>query len=493
MNDAIISLENVQFCYDDQRGEILQEINLSVQAGELIVFTGNSGCGKSSLLRLVNGLIPHFFEGTLKGSVKVCGQETKDTSIGVLGRHVASIFQDTKSQFFTTNTASETVFAAQNYGVPVKQMKKRLQADFRQFGLGDLWDQDIFSLSSGQRQKVAFAGAEILNPDIYLLDEPSANLDLESIRQLKKRLKALKAEGKTILIAEHRLFYLDDIADRIILLRQGKIAVESFDGVDGLTEENRSCLRSPHLETLSYQMPTYKREKPILEFEGIYHTFQGKELLNNISGALFPGEIVTVIGANGAGKTTFCKLLAGLLKSQRGRFSYRGQSIKASQLYRNSFFVMQETDYQLYTESCMSELTLGQPDVKEVKTLARTVLHDLSMDALEEVHPQALSGGQKQRIVIASAICSGKPILILDEPTSGLDFKNMEAIAKILKKEAENGKAILVITHDIELMAAITRRVFEITSEGALQESELTSQEDFSRLCRYMLGGYHET
>lgn len=492
MNDAIISLKNVQFCYDDQREEVLQNVSLSVREGELIVFTGDSGCGKSSLLRLVNGLIPHFFEGNLQGNVTVCGQETTKTSIGELGRKVASIFQDTKSQFFTTNTTSETVFAAQNYGVPVSAMKERLQTDFEQFGLQEIWNQNIFSLSSGQRQKVAFAGAEILNPDIYLLDEPSANLDLESIRQLKSRLKALKAEGKTILIAEHRLFYLNDIADRVILLRRGQIAAESFQGIEGLPKKFCQHLRAANLGTLIYRKPTYHRRFPLLEFSGIHHAFHGNLLLKNISAALYSGEIVTVIGSNGAGKTTLCKLLAGLLNVQKGNFTFQGDPIKAGQLYRHSFFVMQETDYQLYTESCMSELTLGQPDTEEVRSLAGEAFHELSMESFAEVHPQALSGGQKQRIVIASAICSGKPILILDEPTSGLDFKNMATIAKILKKEAQKGKAVLVITHDIELMSYITKRFFEITADGTLRESELSSQEDFSRLCRYMLEGYHE-
>lgn len=492
MNDVIISLENVQFCYDDQSEEVLQNISLSVRSGELIVLTGDSGCGKSSLLRLINGLIPHFFEGYLKGSVKVCGRETAKSTIGELGRKVASIFQDTKSQFFTTNTTSEIVFAAQNYGVPQNVIKGRLQVEFAELGLQEIWNRDIFSLSSGQRQKVAFAGAEILNPDIYLLDEPSANLDLESILQLRRRIQALKSEGKTILIAEHRLFYLNDIADRIILLQRGQISSVSTCGVDGLPEESRHELRAADLETLVYQEPEYHQGVPLLQIDGLYHAFKGDCILNNISADIFPGEIVTIIGSNGVGKTTLCKLMAGLLKLQKGKLALNGRAIKASRLYQYSFFVMQETDYQLYTESCMSELILGQSDTESAIKFARNILQEMSMGAFEEVHPQALSGGQKQRVVIASAICSGKPILIFDEPTSGLDFKNMVTIAKILKAEAQKGKAVIVITHDIELMSYITKKIFEVTSDGMLRKRNITSQGDFSKLCQYLLGGCHE-
>lgn len=492
VTNDIVSLKNVYFRYSGTKEPVIENASLEIKRGELLVLTGDSGCGKSSLLRLINGLIPHFFEGHLEGTVLVDGHNPSEMTISEMGRKVASIFQDTKSQFFTTNTASEMIFAAQNYGVPKSVMKERLNTVYRELDLQDVWDKDIFSLSSGQRQKIAFAAAEVLNPEIYLLDEPSANLDLEATLQLQKRLELLKAAGKTIIVAEHRLFYLSKIADRILCLKHGKIVSESRRGIEGFSKSIQKELRCMDVHNLLYQNPEYPLSKPFLEFSGLNYSYNGKMLINNIGAVIPSGEITTVIGSNGAGKTTLCKVLAGLLKSQKGKFFVDAKTVKPEHMHRYGFFVMQETDYQLYTESCTRELTLGLPQTSEILKNAQTVLNELGMGEFGEIHPQALSGGQKQRIVVASAICSGKPIILLDEPTSGLDYKNMRAIAKALHEEAKKGKAVIVITHDIELMSYITRRALEITTEGTLIDWKLSSQKEFHELCRYMLGGCHE-
>ena len=216
----IISFEHASFQYEGQSQESLKDVKLIIKSGEFLVITGQSGCGKTTLTRCINNLIPRFFEGRLSGEVIVLGRSIKESDAGEAGKEIASIFQDPRSQFFTTNSSSEVAFACENYGIPHKEIVKRVNSAFQSLNMENLKDRDIFALSSGERQKVAFLAATTLNPQIYVLDEPSANLDIHTILQVREILSALKAAGHTIIVSEHRLFYLyglDSLAENCSL------------------------------------------------------------------------------------------------------------------------------------------------------------------------------------------------------------------------------------------------------------------------------------
>lgn len=222
----IISFEHASFQYEGQSQESLKDVKLIIKSGEFLVITGQSGCGKTTLTRCINNLIPHFFEGRLSGEVIVSGRSIKESDAGEAGKEIASIFQDPRSQFFTTNSSSEVAFACENYGIPHKEIVKRVNSAFQSLNMENLKDRDIFALSSGERQKVAFLAATTLNPQIYVLDEPSANLDIHTILQVRGILSALKAAGHTIIVSEHRLFYLYGLADHFLIMEDGQICEE---------------------------------------------------------------------------------------------------------------------------------------------------------------------------------------------------------------------------------------------------------------------------
>ena len=206
MENIVIDLDNVSFSYGTQTENCLKNINLKIKEGEFVLFTGKSGSGKTTVMRLINGLIPHFFEGNLSGQITVSGANIKNVSPGENGRNVASIFQNPRNQFFTTNSTTEVAFACENYGINRTEMIKRVEGAFNTFNSENLMNRDMFSLSSGEKQKIAIIAAKALNPKIYVFDEPSANLDINSIIQLKELMKKLKEEGHTVVISEHRLF-----------------------------------------------------------------------------------------------------------------------------------------------------------------------------------------------------------------------------------------------------------------------------------------------
>ena len=224
-NDPIIELENVIFTYsgENQQASGIKDINLHINSGELVVLCGNSGCGKTTVTRLINGLIPHYYEGELSGRVRVCGQNVSEQPLYDTARITGSVFQNPRSQFFNVDTTSEITFGCENLGMPENEIRCRLERVTDRFHLENLLDRNIFMLSGGEKQKIACAGVSIMEPEVMILDEPSSNLDVKSTMELKAILKLWKEEGKTIVVSEHRLYYLSELADRYIYLEDGKI------------------------------------------------------------------------------------------------------------------------------------------------------------------------------------------------------------------------------------------------------------------------------
>ena len=222
--DRVIEFENVSFSYEGQEHGGLHGISLKIADGECVLFCGRSGCGKTTVTRLVNGLIPQFYQGELQGRVLVDGQEISNLPMYQIAAKVGSVFQNPRTQFFNVDTDSEIAFGIENEARPVKELEERVEQTTKDLHIEKLRNRNIFELSGGEKQKIAFASVYAMNPEIYLLDEPSSNLDMASIQELKEHLRLIKSQGKTILIAEHRLYYLMELADRIVYLEDGEIA-----------------------------------------------------------------------------------------------------------------------------------------------------------------------------------------------------------------------------------------------------------------------------
>ena len=462
----MIEFKDVSFQYEQgsSKGKI-ENINLTIHDGEVVLICGESGCGKTTLTRLINGLIPHYYEGTLSGQTIVEGIDVKNVSLYALSGVVGSVFQNPRTQFFTVDTTSEIAFGCENLAISADEINLRIEKTAGALKIEDLLNRSLFALSGGEKQKIACASVSAMEPDIFVLDEPSSNLDIKSIRELKNVLREWKAQGKTIVIAEHRLYYLMDIADRVLYMQDGQIkenlSISDFKR-KSTDELHMLGLRALQSEDFSKMQSVVCATKQlyIRDFEASYKNASDgrkkKRKVLDISELMIPqGAVVGVIGNNGAGKTTFAYNLCGLLRAAKGYMSMNGKTYIQNQRLKICYMVMQDVNHQLFTESVIDEILLGldNSDVEKATSEAERIMESLHISEFRNAHPMSLSGGQKQRVAIASAIASDKQVIVFDEPTSGLDYRHMKKVAENLQKLSSLGKTLFIVTHDPELIA----------------------------------------
>lgn len=453
----VLELSGVSFAYGGAReGERqLVEVSLSVSAGECVVLTGASGCGKTTLTRVVNGLAPHFYGGSVEGSYVVAGRDGFALSVAELGRMVASVFQDPRSQFFATNTTDEVVLGMENVPLSRAEMARRMHEMAAFLGIDRLIERRVFPLSSGEKQRIAIASAAIMLPKVLVLDEPSANLDAEGIAHLSALLARLKERGVAIVLSEHRLHWVRDVADRVVLMREGRIErewgrAEALALSEGeLAEHGMRPFSEPALAVGT----SLESEGAFLDAKALSFSSGRTSVLDEASLQAHRGRVLALMGENGAGKSTLARAVTGILRGCAGSVSLGGAPVSRRGRVRASFFVQQDADYQLYAPSVLGEFMVGAKPTAECEQRARETLARVGLSGLEERHPLSLSGGQKQRLLLAVAAASGRDLLVFDEPTSGLDGKNAALVADLLRWLAGRGVCVLLVTHDRDLIA----------------------------------------
>ena len=459
-----IRFENVTFQYEGTDDVCLSDLSLHIPDGQFVVLTGKSGCGKTTTTRLINGLAPHFYQGTLKGSIWLGENKVSDLQSYEISRFVGSVFQDPRSQFFTTNTTDELAFGCENLSIPSNEIQTNVEGAFSRLGMMALKNRSLFQLSSGEKQKIALASAYAMQPDVYVLDEPSANLDATATMALKELLQELKRQGNTVIISEHRLSFLMDIADRILYIDEGGIRYDwAPQELRSLTEAERitlglRALDNPKLTGL--YKPFLGNGSAVLDVRQICTSLGGTTIFKDTSFSLGKGEILGITGENGIGKTTLARTLCGICKESGGEVWIDGRKTRRKQRTKAFSFVMQDTDYQLFTETVEDELRFGNTSISNLAEKTENALLSLDLMACRKRHPLALSGGQKQRVTIAAAAVSAAPFIIFDEPTSGLDGEHMRSVGTILREIADQGKTLLVISHDTEFLRNICDRIF---------------------------------
>lgn len=473
----MIRLENVTYTYPYQEKCAVKNINLEVNSGEIVVCTGLSGCGKTTLMRLINGLCPHYFKGNLQGSVKICGEDTIDKTINYISQITGSLFQDPEQQFFALNVDDELAFALECKGQSPEVIEKEINKAAKEFKIDNVVNSRVISLSEGQKQKVGLAGIILQKVKVIVLDEPTANLDVESTKELAGKLFSLKKQGYAIFIVDHRLYWTKDIADRYIVMSEGHIIKEgSFDILKDDEFRKKYGLRNIYEEDVRDNLEDCSISSDIcLNVENISFSYKNKPKIFDNASFSIPYGITAVLGHNGAGKTTFARLATGLNKISGGSILLDNNKVDKKILQSKASLVLQNADYQLYMGSCFEEvytcIDISHKNISkhEKQKLTEEVLEKFGLTHLKNRHPQSLSGGEKQRLVIACAVSKKPKVIILDEPTSGLDGKNMQNIADILKSMAEEGTAVIVITHDLELINKICRYALRLPFKNKLK------------------------
>lgn len=448
----MIKFENVSVTIQGKK--ILSDINLEIQDGEFVLICGDSGCGKTTMTRLINGLIPHFIKDvTLEGCVTVADKEMSKTPMYEIAELVGSVFQNPKNQFFHTNSNAEMAFGMENRGIEPEYIKKRIKSTITELNMEKLADRNVFSMSGGEKQLLAFASVYAMEPQVYVLDEPSANLDMEAIHKLCERLEVIRKKGHTVVVAEHRLAYLQPFVDRIIYVKEGRIEREftpsEFRALSN-DDHERMGLRSICQEQIQIPKLEPSSETADLMVRELSCRRKKQVIFQNISLSANEGDIIGIVGKNGAGKSTFCNCLCGLLSESGGQIVYKGKRL--SQKSRTKLFgmVMQEVNHQLFSDSVKNECLLAKEDATDEEI--RALLAKFDLEEYEDSHPMTLSGGQRQRLAICQAVMGGKKLLIFDEPTSGLDFRHMCQVEELMKGLAKENYVILVVTHDYEFL-----------------------------------------
>ena len=489
----MIKIDHISFSYGEENENTggVRDIDLNIEDGQFVVLCGESGCGKTTVTRLINGLIPHYYEGKMTGEVWVNGAKVSEQPLYDTAAVVGSVFQNPRSQFFNVDTTSEITFGCENLGQPEKDIRERLAKTVRDFRLEKLMDRNIFHLSGGEKQKIACAGVSIMEPDVLVMDEPSSNLDAASILDLRKILAFWKSQGKTIIVSEHRLYYLRGLADRFIYLADGQVSHDySAAEFEQLTEQQRSDmgLRTFALERL---LPPVlpQQAKTTLALRNFHFAYKNEpETLHIMDCEIPTNRIVGIIGNNGAGKSTFSRCFCGLEK-RCGEIVWNGKKYRPKDRLNTCYMVMQEVNHQLFTESVLDEVLISMEEANQKR--AEEILSRLDLLDFKDRHPMSLSGGQKQRGAIASVIASKRSILFFDEPTSGLDYRHMKEVANVLRQVRDAGITVYVITHDLELILDCCTDIIHF-EDGSIIDQYGMDEDGLRKIREYFIKGVSE-
>ena len=492
----MIDVASLSFSYVSEltgdRVEALKDVDLSADAGSLTLVCGASGCGKSTLMKALTGLVPQMTPGELDGAVRINGRNLADVALTDVGHLCSSVFQNPRTQFFCDTVAEELAFCGENYGRERATLRQQSERAAKLMGISHLMEHKLTTLSGGQLQKVALACALASGAPVLLADEPTSNLDPAAISEVRAALKVLKEQGLTIVVVEHRLHFLRGLADQVLLMESGRVT-RRWNGAEffSMGQAQRRSLGLRTLvdpgppETWVGQVQAGRQEKQVgrqekqvgrqenreatpsqvrLSCRGLSFAYGASPVFEGLDADFPAGQITCIAGANGVGKTTLVRVLCGLAAPSSGSISLDG--VPASRKTRRSAcaLVMQDTGRQLFSDTLAGELTIGASHASGQS--GEQLLADFDLANLGERHPLSLSGGQKQRLVIAAARATGRPIVILDEPTSGVDARHLDSITATLRRIADEGAAVVVVTHDGEFAAACADRLITLTATG---------------------------
>ncbi len=473
--------------------QAVREVSLVAEAGEFLLLTGPSGSGKSTLLRCINGLIPHTLPGRMSGTVRVYGTDTRERSVAKLAERVGFVFQNPETQLFNLTVLDELLFAPRNAGLPEDEAVSRARWALKAVGMAQLEDRRIDTLSGGEKQCVAIASVLALRPSLLVLDEPTAHLDVNGAREVLDSITHLcREEGLAVVLGEHRTGAVGQRADRLLILDRGTLLA------DGPTQD--LFARREMIRRLGIRRPADEPEQPwealigdplpgrgappVAELRGVKAGYGKHQVLRGVDLAIYPGEIVALVGDNGSGKTTMARLIAGLLTPQEGQVTVNGRKPRPGS--GGVGLMLQNPMNQLFCDTVEEEVSFGPTNLgrsRDGGVDEALACCDLTSLARRPVH--GLSCGQQQRTVVASVLALKPDLLILDEPTMGQDWDHLAAMMGYLRGLTAQGRAVLLVTHDYKLVHRYADRVVllrqgRIAADGRLRNdhgNSLSSKE----------------
>ena len=452
----MLEFRNVSFTYKNSEEKVLNNVSFKINEGECVLLTGVSGSGKSTIVHLMNGLIPALYEGELTGKIYYNNTSLESIKTYDIAKDIGYVSQDPRGHFFTTNTTSELVFAMENFGISLDEMKKRYNAVVELLELEEIVDKNILYISSGERQKIAIGCSLTLIPRVIILDEPSSNLDFRMTKKLTILIEKLKNKGYTIIIAEHRIHYIQKLIDKVLIVNKGMIKEITIDDLKNTTD---FPLRTLDVFNLQLENISSKNNDLLLQIDNVSYG----DILLQISTSINKGDVIGLIGRNGAGKTTLLRMLTNIMNPTKGKIL---GNVKP-------FLVMQDMDYQFFTESVLSEIRFGNEGVENDRI--NNLLEELGLNKFKDKIPFELSGGQKQRLLISIAAISNVNLLMFDEPTSGLDYINMEKVSSVLKNLSKEN-VLIIATHDIEFLYKTCNRIIYLDNKTIKKDFYLDNE-----------------
>lgn len=494
--ETILELKDVTYTYEGERLPVWEHLSCAFFKGKIHAISGPSGCGKSSVLYLIDGLIPHMYEGELTGKVFLGGEDITDTLPRYRCEKIGFVMQNPESQFCTFTVEEELAFGMENLGIPVDEMERRIREVLELVGMQGYEETELDNLSGGQKQKIAIASVLVTKPEILLLDEPTANLDPQSRRQIFDLiLRVAKEEQITVIMVEHNVLEIIDEVDRFLAMdASGNVVIDCEAGSQEAQEWRRqNTLEESEVEREEPSVPgRAPEEKPVVEIRNLNFSYpipgkkraKGRPIIRDLSMQIYPQDFLAIVGENGVGKTTLMKLLFQVNQPDAGEITVFGKSLKSyktKDLYNRMGLVFQNPENQFITNTVEDEMMfslkrVNLPD-EEKKTQVQAMLEQFHLEQEREKSPFALSQGQKRRLSVASMLLTDQKILFLDEPTYGQDFENRQELMKDMQKLIEKGMTIVMITHDMSLVKQYATRVIQI--ENGTVAKDMTAQEFF--------------